>query len=47
MPVEKIEALIGGEIPNRLMLVRDYCIENGLSFGKIKMELQVEADKLE
>ena len=47
VPVEKIESLIGGEIPNRLMLVRDYCTENGLSFGKIKMELQVEADKLE
>jgi hypothetical protein len=45
--VEKIEALIGGEIPNRLMLVRDYCTENGLSFGEIKTELQVEVDKLE
>jgi len=47
VPVEKIEALIGGEIPNRLMLVRDYCTENGLSFGNIKRKLQVEADKLE
>jgi hypothetical protein len=47
VPVEKIEALTAGEIPNRLMLVRDYCTENGLSFGKIKTELQVEADKLE
>ena len=47
VPAEQIEAIIGGEIPNRLMLVRDYCTENGLSFGGIKTELQVEADKLE
>ena len=47
VPVEQIEALIGGEIPNRLMLVQDYCTENGLSFGKIKTELQAEVDKLD
>ena len=46
VPVEQIEALIGGEIPNRLMLVYDYCTENGLSFGGIKADLQSEVDKL-
>ena len=46
VPVEQIEAILGGEIPNRLMLVYDYCTENGLSFGKIKTELQAEVDKL-
>jgi len=44
--VEQIEAIIGSEIPNRLMLVYDYCAENGLSFGGIKAELQAEVDKL-
>jgi len=44
VPVEQIEAIIGGEIPNRLMLVYDYCAENGLSFGGIKTELQAEVD---
>ena len=47
VPVEQIEAIIGGEIPNRLMLVYDYCSENGLSFGEIKTDLQAEIDKLE
>jgi len=45
VPVEQIEAVIGGEIPNRLMLVRDYCTENALSFGGIKAGLQAEVDK--
>ena len=47
MPVDQIEVIIGGEIPNRLILVRDYCIENGLSFGGIKIDLQAEIDKME
>lgn len=46
VPVEQIEAIIGGEIPNRLMRVYDYCAENGLSFGGIKADLQAEVDKL-
>jgi len=46
VPVEQIEAIIGGEIPNRLMLVYYYCAENGLSFGNIKAALQVEVDML-
>jgi len=44
---EQIETIIGGEIPNRLMLVYDYCAENGLPFGQIKAKLQVEVDTLE
>ncbi len=44
--VEKIETIIGGEIPNRLILIYDYCAENGLPFGQIKTELQVEVDAL-
>ena len=44
--VEKIETIIGGDIPNHLMLVYDYCAENGLPFGQIKAKLQVEVDTL-
>jgi len=47
VPAKEIEALIGGEIPNRLMLVKDYCTEYGLSFGMIKTELQAEVEKLD
>jgi len=47
VPVDQIEIIISGKIPNRLILVRDYCIENGLSFGMIKIDLQAEIDKME
>ena len=43
---EKIEAIIGSEIPNHLMLIYDHCTENGLPFGQIKAKLQVEVDAL-
>ena len=43
---EEIESIIGGEIPNRLVLIYDYCAENGLPFGQIKGKLQVEVDAL-
>ncbi len=43
---EQIESIIGGEIPNHLMLVYDYCAENELSFGGIKADLQYEVDQL-
>jgi hypothetical protein len=36
VPVEQIEAILGGMIPNRPMLVYDYCTAKGLSFGKIQ-----------
>ena len=44
--VEQIEAIIGAQIPNHLIRVSDYCAENGISFGGIKRQLQVEVDKL-
>jgi len=44
--VEIIETIIGGDIPNHLMLVYDYCSDNGLPFGQIKTKLQVEVDTL-
>lgn len=47
MSTEKIEIIIGGEIPNRLKSVYDYCNENELSFGQIKTKLQEEVDALE
>jgi hypothetical protein len=43
---ESIQIIIGGEIPNPIMLVRDYCTENGIEFSTIKTELQTEVDKL-
>ena len=43
---EKIESIIGGEIPSHLVLIYDYCAENGLPFGQIKAELQVEVDAI-
>ena len=46
VPVEQIESIINDELPNRLMLVRDYCTKRGLSWGAIKMELQAEVNKL-
>ena len=47
MTQEQIEAIIGGEMPNRLVKVKDYCTEQGLSFGTIKASLQAEVDKLQ
>jgi len=46
VPEEAIEGIIGGEMPNRLTNVKDYCEGQGLSFGTIKSSLQVEVDKL-
>jgi hypothetical protein len=43
---EQIESIIGGEIPNHLVLVYDYCAENELTFGGIKADLQYEVDRL-
>ena len=42
---EKIEEIIGSSIPNPVMNIRDYCIDNGLSFSTIKSALQEELDK--
>ena len=42
-----IEAIIGAEMPHCLTNVKDYCTEQGLSFGSIKTSLQAEVDKLQ
>lgn len=42
---EKIEEIIGSSIPNPVMNIRDYCIDNGLSFSTVKSVLQEEVDK--
>ena len=47
IPVKQIEAIIGGIFPNRLILVQDYCTENGLPFGEIKIDLQFKLDQIE
>ena len=44
VPQEKIEELIGETLPNPLMIVKDYCLDKGLSYGEIKIELQAEVD---
>lgn len=42
----KIEEIIGMKLPNPIITVRDFCIENGLAFGDIKNLIQIELDKL-
>lgn len=44
---ELIEQVIGGPMPNRLTLVRDYCVDQGLEFAAVKTALQAEVDALE
>jgi len=46
VPSEKVEAIIGTEMPNDQTLVKDHCSEEGLPFAAIKADLQVEIDKL-
>lgn len=43
---EKIEEIIGSSLFNPVMSVRDYCIDNGLSFSTVKSVLQEEVDKI-
>ncbi len=38
--VESIEGVIGDDLPNKLMSVRDYCTENQIDFSLVKTELQ-------
>jgi hypothetical protein len=40
-----IESVLGGEMPNPLQKIKDYCIENNLLFETVKSTLQVEVDK--
>lgn len=44
VPQETIEQIIGGPIPNPLIVVKDYCLEQGLSFSEIKIALQEAVD---
>jgi hypothetical protein len=41
---ETIEVIIEGPMPNALTVIRDHCIENGLEFGVIKLEMQESVD---
>ena len=41
---EKIELVLGKSMPNPLILIRDFCLENGLEFSLIRGELQVLVD---
>ncbi|MCJ7624542.1 MAG: hypothetical protein MUO76_13645 [Anaerolineaceae bacterium] len=46
VPQEIIEGIIGDQLPNPLTNIKDYCLENGLEFGVIKLELQDAIDNL-
>lgn len=39
IPLEDIEAVLGFQVQNENMLIRDLCEQNGLSFGTIKEQL--------
>lgn len=39
-----IEKIIGGEIPDANIIIRDYCRDNGLQFSVVKENLQSEID---
>jgi hypothetical protein len=41
---ERIAEILGAEIPNTAMRVKDYCLQNGLPFSTIKKALQAEMD---
>jgi hypothetical protein len=46
VPKETIEAIIGADMPDPAMKVKDYATANGLDFETIKTALQVEVDKV-
>lgn len=46
VPQASIEQIIGAPLPNRLIKVKDYCSEAGLSFETVKAQLQAEIDKI-
>lgn len=39
IPLEEIELILGVEIPNENMLIRDLCTQNGLNFSEVKAAL--------
>ena len=46
VPKETIEALIGADMPDPAMKVKDYASANGLDFETLKPALQAEVDKV-
>lgn len=46
VPKETIEALIGADMPDPAMKVKDYAAANGLDFETLKPALQAEVDKV-
>lgn len=42
VPEEKISAILGLPMPNPLLTIKDFCLDNGLEFGTLKTELQLE-----
>jgi hypothetical protein len=45
LPQDRIERVLGGEIPQAGMRVKDYCTQVGLDFETIKEQLQSELDQ--
>ena len=43
---EIIETMLGGPMPNPLIKVKDYCLEQGLNFEEIRPAIQTEIDKV-
>lgn len=46
VPKETVETIIGAEMPDPAMKVKDYASANGLDFETIKTALQTEVDKV-
>ncbi len=42
----EIESVLGGEMPNPLQKIKDYCIENNLLFETVKSALQADIDEV-
>jgi hypothetical protein len=43
---EDIEKIINGEIPNKTMSIRDYCMENKIEFSEVKLVIQEKIDEM-
>ena len=39
---EKIAEILGAEMPNPILTIKDYCLENGLEFSTVKGALEAE-----
>ena len=47
VPQETIESVLGQSMPNPLLTVKDFCLEQGLEFATVKEALQVYVDSAE